>query len=260
MLFATLLALALVVPPAPTARVNDYAKLLTAADRNRLEDLLAERERATGAQMVIAIFRSLRGENLEDFSIRLADKWRIGQKGLDNGAILLVFVNDRKLRLEVGYGLEAAIPDAVAGRIIQEAIAPRFRERRYAAGLEAAVNAVFERVTAAKARPAQSAAPQPEPPPFWAQLLFWGMAVILFGGFFALFIGLFVVLPIRAMRQVAYTVGREGWSSERRWGGSSSGSSGTSWGSGFSSGGSSSGGSFSGGGGSFGGGGASGSW
>ena len=144
----------------PTARVNDYAGLLTPADRERLEARLAERERATGAQMVIAIFPSLDGESLEDFSIRLAERWRVGQKALDNGVILLVFAKDRKVRLEVGYGLEGAIPDAVAGQIIRDSIGPAFREGRYASGLEAAVNAVFARIdatpAAARARPRRS--------------------------------------------------------------------------------------------------------
>src|SRR2546423_8077760 len=103
------------MPPAPAGRVNDYAGLLPPADRERLESRLAERERATRAQVVVAIFRSLEGQSLEDFSIRLAQQWRIGQKSLDNGVILLVFVDDRKVRLEVGYGLEPVIPDIVAG-------------------------------------------------------------------------------------------------------------------------------------------------
>src|SRR5262245_64035857 len=103
--------------------------------------------------MVVALFRSLQGESLDDFSIRLAERWRIGQKGLDNGVILLVFVDDRKLRLEVGYGLEPVLPDAVAGRIIRDTIAPQFRERRYTAGLEAAVDAVFARIETAGGEP-----------------------------------------------------------------------------------------------------------
>ena len=126
----------------PTTRVNDYAGLLAPADRERLEARLTDRERTTGAQMVIAILPSLDGESLEDFSVRLAERWRVGQKALDNGVILLVFVKDRKARLEVGYGLEGAIPDAIAGQIIRERLAPAFREGRYAAGLEVAVNAV----------------------------------------------------------------------------------------------------------------------
>jgi uncharacterized protein len=110
--------------------------------------MLADRERATGVQMVIAVFQSLEGESLEDYSIRLAQQWRIGQKGLDNGLILLVFLQERKVRVEVGYGLEPTITDVVASQVIRESIAPRFREGRYAAGLEAAVAAVFQRIEA----------------------------------------------------------------------------------------------------------------
>jgi uncharacterized protein len=97
---------------------------------------------------VVAVFPSLDGESLEDFSIRLAEKWRIGQKGLDDGVIVLVFMQDRKVRLEVGYGLEGAIPDIEAGRIIREVIAPHFREGRYGPGLEAAVKAIYSKVEA----------------------------------------------------------------------------------------------------------------
>ena len=96
--------------------------------------------------MVTAIFPSLEGESLEDFGIRVAERWRVGDKRLDNGVILLVFVRVRRVRMEVGYGLEPVLPDAVVAQIIREAIAPRFREQRYAAGLDAAVDAVFARI------------------------------------------------------------------------------------------------------------------
>src|SRR5262249_59795834 len=101
------------------------------------------------------------GENLEDFSIKLAERWRVGQKGLDNGVILVVFLAERKVRLEVGYGLEPTIPDAAAAAIIRDAIAPRFREGRYAAGLEAAARAVYEPAGEGKAgaRPVWPAPP-----------------------------------------------------------------------------------------------------
>lgn len=197
------------VPPAPTARVNDYASLLSASERGRLEALLAEHERTTGAQMVIAIFRSLDGETLEDFSIRLAQQWRIGQKGLDNGVILLVFVEDRKLRLEVGYGLEPILPDAVAGQIIRDVIAPRFRERRYEAGLEGAVNAVFARVAVAKGMAApQGRDRRPASPraPLWPFVGFWVVlavvAIVLLQEAFS---------ARRVVRRHAYTAGRQGW-------------------------------------------------
>src|SRR5438445_7278994 len=96
--------------------------------------------------MAIAIFRSLEGESLEDVANRLFNQWRLGQKGFDNGVLLVVFVQDRKLRFEIGYGLEAVVPDAAAGQIIRQVIAPYFREQRFAAGLEAAASAIYARI------------------------------------------------------------------------------------------------------------------
>src|SRR5262249_13722178 len=130
----------------------------------RIERVLAEREAATGTQMAVAIFRSAEGENLEDFSIKLAEHWRVGQKGLDNGVILVVFLAERRVRLEVGYGLEPVIPDAAASAIIRDAVAPRFREGRYAAGIEAAVRAVYERAGEGKAGARAKRSSQPNLP------------------------------------------------------------------------------------------------
>jgi uncharacterized protein len=249
---AVLLFAALVVPPAPTAHVNDYAHVLSSAESQAIERTLTEREAATGAQMVVAIFPSLEGESLEDFSIRLAQQWRIGQKKLDNGVILLVFVNDRKVRIEVGYGLEPVITDAVSAQIIRERIAPRFREGRYAAGIDAAVAAVFERIgpgggTAAKRNAGR------------------GSSVPIVG-----FVAVLAVIAFILLREIssrrggppgnAYTAGRQGWEtpvimSAPWWIGRGRGGGGFG-GGGFGGGG----GGFSGGGGGFGGGGASGDW
>jgi uncharacterized protein len=221
--------------------VNDYAGLLAPAERERLESRLAERERATGAQVVVAIFRSLEGESLEDFSIRLAQQWRIGQKSLDNGVILLVFVNDRKVRLEVGYGLEAVIPDIVAGQLIREILAPQFREQRYGAGIEAATDAIYARITG------QPMARTPPAGRGRANGLDPAAALLML-----LIFGIFGVAILSAMRNAArggYTAGRGGWRSPPIfYGGGRGGWSGRG------------GGGFSGGGGRFGGGGASGSW
>jgi uncharacterized protein len=225
------------LPPAPTARLNDYASLLTPAERERLEALLTERERVTGTQMAIAVFRSLEGESLEDVASALFQKWRLGRKSLDNGVLLVVFVQDRKLRLEVGYGLEAALPDAVAGQIIRDAIAPRFREQRYAAGLEAAVTAVYGRIA-----PSAAKSPEQHSGNLYVLLLFALVALVLGG------------LAWEASHQRGYTAGRRGWRSSGGWYGGGWG------GGGWGGGGGSSDGGFSGGGGSSGGGGASGSW
>jgi uncharacterized protein len=207
---------------------------------------LAEREQATGAQMVVAIFPSLDGENLEDFGIRLAEQWRVGQKSLDNGVILLVFVQERRVRMEVGYGLEPVLTDAVAAQIIREAIGPRFREQRYAAGLEAAVDAVYARVETrgVAAAPRHGVGVSP-----------WTLGILAIFGIIALILVRDAMSTGGRARRSGYTAGgrRRGWGSPTvivppMWGG---------WGGGRRGGG---GGGFSGGGGSFGGGGASGSW
>lgn len=198
-------------------------------------------------QVVVAIFPSLEGESLEDVSIRLAERWRIGQKGLDNGAIFVVFVRERRVRLEVGYGLEPAVPDLVAGQIIREQIAPRFREGRYAAGLEAGARAVYQRVEAGPA--AERGAPGP------SRLLPLAVLLVL-----AVIIGFVVVsqLPHLGANRRGYTAGQGGWSVPPigPWWGGGLGRRG-----GFGGGGGGfGGGGFSGGGGGFGGGGASGEW
>lgn len=219
--------------------MNDYAGLLAPAEREQLESRLAERERATGAQMVVAIFRSLGGESLEDFSIRLAQQWRIGQKSLDNGVILLVFVDDRKMRLEVGYGLEPVIPDIVAGALIRDTLAPRFRERRYAAGIQAAADAIYARIAGEPVAKTPTTRSPSGVNPATALLM-----LLIFGVF-----GVAILSAMRNASRRGYTAGRGGWHSYppifHGGGGGWSGRGG---------------GGFSGGGGRFGGGGASGSW
>jgi uncharacterized protein len=136
-------ALALDVPPL-RGRVNDYAGLIPADRAQALEDRLAAFEQETGHQIAVLTIPSLKGDILEDFSIRLAETWKIGQKGFDNGAILLVAQQERKIRIEVGYGFEGILPDAVASRIIREAIAPRLREGDYATGIDAGTEAIIQ--------------------------------------------------------------------------------------------------------------------
>jgi uncharacterized protein len=227
--------------------VNDYAGLLSPAERERLETLLTERERAAGPQMAIAVFRSLDGESVEDVANRLFQKWRLGSKALDNGVLLVLFVQDRKVRIEVGYGLEAVLTDAVSSQIIREALAPRFREQRYAAGLEAAVTAVYQQIASGSSQPLQRVAESRR-----------GLSTReIYLLFFLACVGItFVSLAWNVSHQRGYTAGRRGWSSSGpgSWYGGGFGSGG--WGGGGGSGG----GGFSGGGGSSGGGGASGSW
>jgi uncharacterized protein len=194
--------------------------------------------------MAIAVFKSLDGESLEDVANTLFQKWRLGQKKLDNGVLLVVFVQDRKLRLEVGYGLESVLPDADASQIIRGAIAPRFREQQYAAGLEAATIAVYERIKPGSTPPEElkSQRRQGGGSANLYLLVFLALAVLTVSG-----------LAWDASRQRGFTASRRGWNSS---GGPWFGGGG--WGGGGFGGGG--GGGFSGGGGSSGGGGASGSW
>ena len=137
-------AFALTVPEKPTAYVNDYAALLSEGARRNLEAVLGQFEKETSNQIVVAIFPSLDGQVLEDFSIKLAEKWKIGTKKNNNGVILLIFKNDRKVRIEVGYGLEGALPDATARMIIQREITPSFRQGDFDGGVTRAVNAMIQ--------------------------------------------------------------------------------------------------------------------
>ena len=121
--------------PILKGRVNDYAGILSSTTENQLETVLNELEQADSTQIVVLTLPSLEGENIEDYSIRVADSWRIGRKGLDNGAILIIFKNDRKLRLEVGYGLEGTLTDLIAGRIIGNIIVPQFKNGNFDQGV-----------------------------------------------------------------------------------------------------------------------------
>ena len=148
-----IVAAALSVPPPPDRRVNDYAGALTPPERDRLEQQLAARETTSRNQVVVAIFRSLEGESLEGYSIRLAQAWRIGQKGLDDGVIFLVFLDDRKMRIEVGYGLEGTLTDAVSSFILRDVVAPPFREGRTADGIAAGLDAIDRAIAGTYTRP-----------------------------------------------------------------------------------------------------------
>jgi uncharacterized protein len=229
--------------------VNDYAGALSPADRDRLEQSLIAREAGSRNQIVVAIFRSLEGESLEDYSIRLAQAWRIGRKGLDNGVIFLVFLNDRKMRIEVGYGLEGDLTDAISSSILRDVVAPRFREGRIADGIGAGLDAIERAIAGTYVRP-PSARGDERP---GNDIGIGGPELIALG--FVLFL-IFAVVQNRMRNQV---MRRRGWTGgPTGWGGPFIGGGG--FGGGGFGGGSSGGGGFSGGGGSFGGGGSSGSW
>jgi uncharacterized protein len=133
-LFVVLPAAALDVPPL-RGRVNDVAALLSKEEHSAIEQRLAAFEQQTKHQFALLTIASLEGEAIEDYSMRVAEAWKLGDAQKDDGLILLVVVNDRKARIEVGYGLEGDIPDALAGRVIRDVLVPRFRQGAYGPGI-----------------------------------------------------------------------------------------------------------------------------
>jgi uncharacterized protein len=139
--------------PPLQARVTDLTGTLSAAERQALEAKLADWEARTTNQLAILIVPTTRPEPIEAYSIRLAEAWRIGQKGKDNGAILLVAKDDRQMRIEAGYGLEGVLTDLTSHRIISETIAPQFKQGQFAAGLQAGVDRIISVVGEGKPLP-----------------------------------------------------------------------------------------------------------
>ena len=129
--------------PALSARVTDLTATLAPAERQALEAKLAAWEQQTGNQLAVLLVPSTQPEPIEAYSIRVAEAWKIGRKGQDNGALLLVAKNDRKLRIEVGYGFEGVLTDATSKRIIAETITPLFRQGQFAAGINAGVDRII---------------------------------------------------------------------------------------------------------------------
>ena len=136
-------AFALEVPPL-RAHVNDLAGMLSKGVARQLELLLKDFEQKDSTQIAVLTVPSLEGEVLEEFSMRVAETWRIGHKGLDNGAILLIAQADRKVRIEVGYGLEGRLTDLQAGRIISRIIVPEFKAGRFDQGVVNGVQAMID--------------------------------------------------------------------------------------------------------------------
>jgi uncharacterized protein len=247
LIFCLNTALALQIPPRPTVRVNDYASVMTPDAKARLESQLAQFEKDTSNQIVVAIFPSLEDESVEDFTNNLFTQWKLGQKDRNNGVLLIIFMKEKKVRIEVGYGLEGVLTDALSSQIIRNELAPEFRAGHPDAGIEKAVIAI-EKATQGEYK----AIPEKEPDTGMG----WGTTIFLF---------IVIMLVIYGMSQSGNTI-YPGYGGRRRRGGNDWwGSSGGGWGSsgggwGGSSGGGFGGGGFSGGGGMSGGGGASGGW
>lgn len=250
-LVTAMVAFGLELPDKPTTRVNDYAGLLDAATRQALEAELAQFETRTSNQIVVATFPSLEEESLEDYTVRLFDKWNLGQQGRNNGALLVVFLADKKIRIEVGYGLEGVLTDALSSRIIRNEMAPAFLAGNPAQGIIQGVRAIEQATQGEYKGVDRPVARRKEPLGIVPIVLFIIIMIVVSsaqrrGG------GPVVVGP-RGARRARHD---DWWGgSGGGWGGGFGGGGGGGWG-----GGGGGGGGFSGGGGSSGGGGASGGW
>jgi uncharacterized protein len=245
-LFGLIASVAVAAPTFPplTGRVVDDAGILSSDTQAKLTDLLAQQEKQTGDQVVVATLKSLQGYPIEDYGYQLGRAWGIGQKGKNNGALIIVAPSEHKVRIEVGYGLEGVLTDAQSKVIIDEVMTPAFKQGNYDAGVYNGTLAVLHAIGGANLNASPETVPvQDENSHHGSPLAFlFGIFVLwlVFGRFF------WALLLMSA-------IGGRG-----RYGGSGFGVGG--FGGGFGGGGFGGGGGFSGGGGSFGGGGASGSW
>lgn len=132
--------------PQPTGYVNDRAGILSPGTVGKIETFLRDFERSDSTQLVVLTVPTLEGEALEEYALKVAEAWEIGQEGKDNGALLLIAKAERKIRIEVGYGLEGRLTDLLAGRIVDQEISPRFKAGDFDGGVTAGVAAMAEAV------------------------------------------------------------------------------------------------------------------
>ena len=168
----------------PQGHVSDWAGVFSPEQKSGLESRIAAVRQATGAQLAVVALKSLHGGEIDDFAVKLFEQWGIGEKGKDNGVLLLVAIEDRAMRIEVGYGLEGVLNDAKCGRIRDEWILPRFKEGDYAQGLSAGADALLK-VMGGEALP-EPAAPESNP-----------IAAVVF---LAVFIFIFILIVRAAIR------------------------------------------------------------
>ncbi|MEZ4691855.1 MAG: TPM domain-containing protein [Ignavibacteria bacterium] len=220
--------------------VTDETGTLTPAQLKFLNTKLSNEDKSTSNQIIVYMISGLDGESLEDVSIRLAEKNKIGKKENNNGVLMLIVKDDRKIRIEVGYGLEGALTDALSSQIIRNDITPEFKSGNYYGGIDKGVDAIIQAIKGEYVA---------DEKPGSGNNLCYGLPIFVMIIFGIIFFFIFISI-IKGRRMIGRSIyaGKSGWSSG---GWSSGGSSSSSFGGG---------GGFSGGGGSFGGGGASGSW
>jgi uncharacterized protein len=135
------------ISPKPDRYFNDYAGVVSPGVAQRLNEQLAQFERETSNQVVVAVWRTMPSQSsIEDFTQRTFQAWQVGQKGRNNGAVFFIFVDDHRMRIQPGYGLEGALPDITCNEIIRDAVAPRFRANDFEGGLSAGIDLIFKAI------------------------------------------------------------------------------------------------------------------
>jgi uncharacterized protein len=133
-----------IIPPRPARYFNDYAGIVPATAAGGLNQQLEQFERESSNQLLVAVYPRMQSDSsIEDYTVRVAQAWGAGQKGRNNGAVLFVFVQDRQMFIQVGYGLEGALPDGLCHLIVENELKPHFRQGDYAGGLQAGVTALI---------------------------------------------------------------------------------------------------------------------
>lgn len=233
-----------VIPPKPDRYFNDYAGVVSQPTADRLNDQLAQFERDASTQVVVAVYPKMQSDSdIADYTRRVAQAWGVGQKKENNGVVLFVFPQDRKMFIQTGYGAEGALPDATAYDITERHIKPHFRNQDYDGGLTEGVDLICKALRGEYKGTGKTLAESNHLSGGGGPLIFIILVIII------------IILIARSQKRRGYRYSRFGGPYVGGW----SGSSGGGWSSG-SSGGWSGGGGFSGGGGSFGGGGAGSSW
>ncbi|MET0593722.1 MAG: TPM domain-containing protein [Polyangiaceae bacterium] len=171
---------ALAVPPVPQRWITDEAHFLSPSALERIDTKLESYERATGRQVVVWIGDSLGDRPLDEFAVKTFEAWKIGKKGRDDGVLLIVLARDRKMAIEVGYGLEPQIPDAVASRIIHDLMAPRLRAGDPDGAVDAGVAAILESIDGKPFASDPAKRPDPEWKPTKVQLIGAGVLAVAF--------------------------------------------------------------------------------
>src|SRR5205823_14494773 len=199
--------------PALSGRVVDEANILDQTTRAALNQKLTDLETKTTDQLVVVTLRSLQGTSIEDFGVQLGRRWQIGQKGTNNGVLLIVAPSERKVRIEVGYGLEGTLTDAITRLIIENAILPRFRANDFPGGITRGADDIISVLTGDAEEWKQRAAKRPDPTPPWGAILIPILALAVIALAFIMIVGAMPGDPNNRRR------GRSGsgWSSGSSW-------------------------------------------